>query len=169
MRFSSPPSTAVIAALLSIGLVGCASSQSTTETATAEKEEETINTGYGTVDKSSSTSSSTSVTPSDSEGVSARDLSDLLQGQTAGVTVSRQSGGIRIRIRGINSFSADQTPLIVVDGTPVQPRSDGVISVRPQEIKSITIHKDASGASIYGARGSNGVVVIETKRGGEDG
>lgn len=163
MRRSFLSSTALFAGVLSVGLVGCTSSQPTTSDAGPNEEGETVNTGYGTVDKSTSTSASSKVTPSDSEQASANDLADLLQGKTAGVRVSSHSGGIRVQIRGVNSFRADQTPLYVLDGVPIRPNPDGTISVRPQEIESITIHKDASGTSIYGSRGSNGVVVIETK------
>lgn len=150
--------------LLSVGLLGCSSSQPAASEAGTESEE-VINTGYGKQDKSTSTTSSSTVTPSDSESNSASSLADLLQGQTAGVQVSSRPGGIRVQIRGINSFSSDQTPLYVVDGTPIRPSSDGSIPVPPHEIASITVHKDAGATSIYGSRGANGVIVIETKRG----
>jgi TonB-dependent SusC/RagA subfamily outer membrane receptor len=151
-----------IVVLLSVGLLGCSSSQSV-QSDSKGADEETLNTGYGKQDKSTSTSSASTVTPSESERASANNLADLLQGQTAGVQVSSRPGGIRIQIRGINSFKSDQAPLYVVDGTPVQPSPNGSISIAPQDIESITIHKDAGSASIYGSRGANGVVVIETK------
>jgi TonB-dependent SusC/RagA subfamily outer membrane receptor len=151
-----------IIVFVSVGLFGCSTSQPAQSGAKGQ-EEKTLNTGYGTQDESTSTSSASTVTPSESERASADNLADLLQGQTAGVQVSSRPGGIRIRIRGINSFKSDQTPLYVVDGTPVQPNPDGSISISPQDIASITIHKDAGSASIYGSRGANGVVVIETK------
>jgi iron complex outermembrane receptor protein len=148
--------------LVSVGLLGCSASQSA-QSGSEETTEETINTGYGKQDKSTSTSSSSTVTPSESERSSASSLADLLQGQTAGVQVSSRPGGIRVQVRGINSFNSDQTPLYVVDGTPVRPSSDGSIAISPHEIESITVHKDAGATSIYGSRGANGVIVIETR------
>lgn len=152
----------LLGVVTSVGLLGCSSSQPAQSNA-ENQEEETINTGYGKQSKSTSTSSSSTVTPSESERSSANNLSDLLQGKTAGVQVSSRPGGVRIQIRGINSFNSDQTPLYVIDGTPVRPSSDGTLSISPHEIESITVHKDAGATSIYGSRGANGVVVIETK------
>jgi TonB-dependent SusC/RagA subfamily outer membrane receptor len=126
-------------------------------------EEETINTGYGEQKERESTTSSTSITPSEEERATADNLADLLQGRTAGVQVSSRSGGIRVMIRGPNSFNSDQTPLYVVDGTPRKPNPDGSISLRPEEVKSISVLKDTGATAIYGSRGANGVVVIETK------
>ncbi len=162
MRFAVRCSLYCTVFFLSVGLLGCAGSESAQSPA-GDQEAETINTGYGKQDKSTSTSSSSTVTPSESERSSANNLSDLLQGKTAGVQVSSRPGGIRVQIRGVNSFNSDQTPLYVVDGTPVRPNPDGSISISPNEIESITVHKDASSTSMYGSRGANGVIIIETR------
>lgn len=152
----------LLALVTSLGLLGCSGSKST-QSQTDSDGEETVNTGYGEQDKSTSTTSSSTVTPTESERANANNLADLLQGRTAGVQVSSRPGGIKVLIRGINSFNSDQTPLYVVDGTPMEPNSDGSISINPKEIESITVHKDAGATSMYGSRGANGVIVIKTK------
>lgn len=93
-------------------------------------------------------------------------ITDQLQGMASGVNVisSGQPGeDPQIRIRGINTFG-DNTPLFVVDGVPTQRVGD----LNPNDIAEIQVLKDASAASIYGARASNGVVIIETKEGEGD-
>ncbi|CAG4990088.1 TonB-dependent receptor P26 [Dyadobacter sp. CECT 9275] len=90
-------------------------------------------------------------------------LSNLLQGQAAGVTVisSGQPGSEpQIRIRGINTFG-NNTPLYVIDGVPTQNSTN----LNPNDIASIQVLKDAGAASIYGSRASNGVIIVTTKRG----
>ncbi|MFB6247492.1 MAG: TonB-dependent receptor plug domain-containing protein [Salinibacter sp.] len=149
------------AVLAGAGLLGCSSS-STTRTATAEKD--TIHTGYSTQKESESTTATTTVEPSQQAEDYAQNLSDLLQGRTAGVQVSRTGGGqVRILIRGPSSFNAGNEPLYVVDGTPVSPGPNGVVPVNPRNVKSITVLKDAGSTAIYGSRGAAGVIVIETK------
>lgn len=149
----------LFAVLVGAGLLGCSSSSST-RSATAE--EATINTGYGTKSASESTTSTSSVVPSDEEKDVAYDLSDLLQGNAAGVEVSRTSSGVRVLIRGPSSLTGSNTPLYIVDGTPVSPGPNGVVPVNPRDVKSITVLKDAGSTAIYGSRGANGVIVIET-------
>ena len=80
--------------------------------------------------------------------------------------VSYDNGnGKGITIRGIGSFQANTSPLVVVDGLPIE---GGIESVNPYEVDNITILKDAAYASIYGARASNGVIVITTKKAREE-
>jgi TonB-dependent SusC/RagA subfamily outer membrane receptor len=149
------------AVLVGGALLGCSSSSSTRTAA----EDDTINTGYSTEKKSESTNSTSTVVPSQADKDYARDLADLLQGNAAGVQVSRSgSGGVRILIRGPNSFNASNEPLYIVDGTPVTPNPNGVVPVNPRNVKSITVLKDAGSTAIYGSRGSNGVIVIETRQ-----
>ena len=76
-----------------------------------------------------------------------------------------EGGESALTIRGVGSFNATTTPLIVVDGLPVE---GGLNSVNPYNIENITVLKDAAAASIYGARASNGVIVITTKRAKSD-
>jgi len=159
---SSPRSIFLVfgGALVGLGLLGCGSSAPTQ----SPPRDDAVHTGYSTEKRSESTTSTSSVTPSQADKNNARDLSDLLQGRAAGVEVSQSGGGVRILIRGPSSFLADNTPLYVVDGIPVSPGPDGVVPVNPRDVRSITVLKDAGSTAIYGSRGANGVIVIETGR-----
>jgi TonB-linked SusC/RagA family outer membrane protein len=84
-----------------------------------------------------------------------------LEGLVPGLTINNAPGGGGVLIRGLSSINSNRTPLIVVDGIPV---SD-INSVNPQDVADVTVLKDATAASIYGARASNGVIVISTKKG----
>ena len=91
-------------------------------------------------------------------------LSELLEGQTAGVRVSEERGGIKVRIRGESTFQGSGDPLYVVDGQPREPQPGGVLTaVAPQDVESIRVLENADETAIYGSRGKNGVVVISTK------
>ncbi len=85
---------------------------------------------------------------------------DLIQGKIAGVTVDQSMGRGAIYIRGVSSFTLNTEALYVVDGMIV----NNITQISPCDVKSIDILKDAS-AAIYGSRGANGVVLIETKKG----
>ncbi|WBL26406.1 SusC/RagA family TonB-linked outer membrane protein [Zunongwangia sp. HGR-M22] len=139
--------------------------------------EEVVVIGYGTVKRKDLTGSVASVGAKDIEKANKVDAVSALQGQAPGVVVQRTdnkpgSGGFNIRIRGastINSsetasgggFNPGQNPLFIVDGIFV----DDISFLNPADISSMDILKDASATAIYGSRGSNGVVLIETKRG----
>ena len=84
-----------------------------------------------------------------------------LEGLVPGLTINNGPGGGGVLIRGLSSINSNRTPLVVVDGIPI---SD-INSVNPQDVADITVLKDATAASIYGARASNGVIVISTKKG----
>ncbi|REG90117.1 SusC/RagA family TonB-linked outer membrane protein [Winogradskyella sediminis] len=129
---------------------------------------EVVVVGYGTQEKKDITGSVSIV---DSESFESRpntQVGSLLQGQSAGVQVTSNSGkpsaGFSIRIRGTNSINAGSEPLYVVDGVP----TTDTRSINPSDIDSISILKDASSTAIYGAQGANGVVLITTKRGTTD-
>ncbi|WP_245855298.1 SusC/RagA family TonB-linked outer membrane protein [Hymenobacter mucosus] len=107
-------------------------------------------------------------------------VDQALQGRAAGVQVSQSSGtpgsGIAVRVRGAASIGASNEPLYVVDGLPVisgnttqlgtgNQLTNGLNDLNPNDIESIEVLKDAASAAIYGSRGSNGVVIITTKRG----
>ncbi len=89
-----------------------------------------------------------------------------MQGRIAGVSVSNATGapgsGVSVRVRGVGSISSDNDPLYIVDGIPVE---DALNLISPNDIKDITVLKDASSAAIYGSRANNGVVLITTKQG----
>ena len=131
-----------------------------------ESLEETIVIAYGTATKSSFTGSAAMVDASTIESRVSTNVTSALAGTTPGVQVISSSGdpasgAATIRIRGIGSMSASNSPLYVVDGMPF----DGSISdINPNDVESMSVLKDASASAIYGARGANGVVLITTKR-----
>jgi TonB-linked SusC/RagA family outer membrane protein len=121
--------------------------------------------GYGTVKRRDLTSA---VAKMDDKAISDRPLAraeQALQGQLAGVQVRTVSGepgsDVQIRVRGAASVNASSDPLYVVDGVPMTT----INSLNPADIQSIEVLKDAASAAIYGSRGSNGVVIVTTKRG----
>ena len=129
--------------------------------------------GYGTVKKEDATGSVAIVKPDEVEAGLATSVQDLLVGQTPGVVVTttgEPNGQSYIRIRGSASLSASNDPLIVLDGVPLSqttPLGMGspLSMINPDAIESMTILKDASATAIYGARASNGVIIITTKKG----
>lgn len=127
--------------------------------------EEVIVIGYGTVKKSNLTSSISKIGDDAITERPITQLSDALAGQLAGVRAQNTSGlpgeDMQIRIRGLNSINGDNNPLYVIDGMP----RDNMNDLNPSDVASIQVLKDASASAIYGARGGNGVVLIETKRG----
>lgn len=136
---------------------------------------EVVVVGYGTKTKREVSSAIGSVTAKEVTATPVADAAQALQGRVAGLTVIQNSGapggsgGTSIRIRGISSVTGSNNPLVVLDGFPLPDQTaDNVLnSLSPNEIESIDVLKDAAAASIYGVRGSNGVVIINTKRGKE--
>lgn len=132
--------------------------------------EETIVVAYGTADKKSFTGSVAVVKSQDLDRRKVANVTKALDGLAPGVQATSGSGqpgaGSSIVIRGFGSINASNTPLYVVDGIPY----DGAISaINPEDIASISILKDASASALYGARGANGVVLINTKKGSDSG
>ncbi|WP_163378964.1 SusC/RagA family TonB-linked outer membrane protein [Cyclobacterium sp. SYSU L10401] len=128
--------------------------------------DEVVVVGYGTVKKSDLTGSVSSIQADKLNTDSQGSVEQIIQGRLPGVQVTQASarpgGNFSIRIRGSNSITAGNEPLYVIDGLPgANPEN----SLNPSDIKSIEVLKDASATSIYGARGSNGVVLITTKNG----
>lgn len=127
--------------------------------------DEVVVIGYGTTTKKDLTGAVGVVKGSELNKMSVTNANDVLQGKVAGVTVSSTSGapgrGSVARIRGIGSINGSSTPLYVVDGLP----QDGIDYLNPNDIETITVHKDASAVAIYGSRASNGVIIITTKSG----
>ena len=125
---------------------------------------EVVVVGYGSQKKSDITAAITSVNMKNLEKQTAGDIGTMLQGQVAGVSVSAGTGNPAtpptVLIRGINSFNK-QSPLYVVDGIPIEYAYD----LNPSDIESMSILKDASASTIYGARASAGVIIISTKKG----
>ncbi len=123
--------------------------------------------GYGSVAKPDLTGSVAQVKMSDIEKAPVQSFEQALAGRVAGVQVSASDGqpgdGMNIVIRGANSLTQSNSPLYVVDGFPIEDPNNAAIN--PDDIETLNILKDASATAIYGARGANGVVVIETKKG----
>ncbi len=95
-------------------------------------------------------------------------MADMIDGRFAGVEIRRLSGGgVSVHIRGQRSLTADREPLYVIDGVPQPSNIGGVLTdLDPHDIKSIEVLKDAAATSVYGSRGSNGVILISLKRAG---
>lgn len=128
--------------------------------------DEIVIVGYGTVKKSDLTGSVSSVSAKDINAIPVSSIDQALQGRASGVSVIQNSGipgsPTTIRIRGINSISGGNRPLVIVDGFPV---IGGLENINPTDIENIEILKDASSTAIYGARGTNGVIIVTTKKG----
>ncbi len=138
--------------------------------------DEVIVTGYAIQRKEALTSSVSSVESKNIEAVSASNIEKRLQGNVAGVMTTSLRGipgsAPDIQIRGATSINAGNQPLFVIDGVPAVSGETGasqsfsiLSSLNPNDIKSMTILKDAGAAAIYGSRAANGVVLIETKTG----
>ncbi len=128
---------------------------------------EVVVVGYGTVAKKDLTGSVGVAPVEDMLKAPVGTFAEALAGRVAGVKVNAEDGqpggGINIVIRGAGSLTQSTAPLYVINGFPVENLDPATIN--PEEIESMTILKDASSTAIYGSRGSNGVIVIQTKRG----
>jgi iron complex outermembrane receptor protein len=147
--------------------------------------EPVVVTGYGTTRREAITGSVSTIDPSAASVGVVANVNQMMQGRAAGVNIIQNNGepgaGAQIRIRGGTSISASNEPLYVIDGVPItnaSPEASGLCPcgtpplarsplnlLNPGDIGSITILKDAAATAIYGSRGANGVVLIETKKG----
>ncbi|MDE6375197.1 MAG: carboxypeptidase-like regulatory domain-containing protein, partial [Alistipes sp.] len=121
--------------------------------------------GYGTATKKELTGSVASLGSEDMNVGSFTSAAGLLQGKVAGLSVTNPSGGdpsasFEIMLRGTNTLAAGQGPLVIIDGVV----GADIRNINFQEVESIDVLKDGSAAAIYGTRGTNGVVIITTKR-----
>ena len=165
--------------------MGSTVTQDFTLTPAAVVLEEIVSVGYGTQRREAVTGSVATINAEAANVGVTKNVNDMLQGRAAGVTTIQNNGepgaGVQIRIRGGTSISASNEPLYVVDGVPINnvetetagigiggepplPRNP-LNLLNPADIASITVLKDASATAIYGSRGANGVVLIETKKG----
>ncbi|TLU96970.1 TonB-dependent receptor [Dyadobacter sediminis] len=127
--------------------------------------EEVVVVGYGTQRKRDITAAVSVISMEDIGEVPKSNVTRMIQGQAPGVIIKQKSGApgqqFEVKVRGISSLGAGSDPLYVIDGFPV-----GISvgqNLNPNDIETITILKDAASTAIYGARGSNGVVLIKTK------
>ncbi len=126
--------------------------------------EEVVAIGYGTIKKSDLTGSVSSVSANDIKNYAVPNISQLMTGKASGVYVATNSGqpgdASTVRIRGLGTVN-NNDPLYVVDGQPF----DNINDLNPSDIDHIEVLKDASACAIYGSRGSNGVIIVTTKKG----
>ncbi|MEZ4968620.1 MAG: TonB-dependent receptor [Flavobacteriaceae bacterium] len=127
--------------------------------------DEVVLIGYGTQRKSDVTGAVASVKTEELEELPLTRVDQALQGRVPGVLIQNNDGApnstVNIRIRGANSLSAGNNPLVVIDGF----QGGNLNTVNPNDIASIEVLKDASATAIYGSRGSNGVILVTTKQG----
>lgn len=145
--------------------------------------DEVVVTGYGTQERGDITGAMSSVDVAEANVGQNASAQELLQGRVAGVSIISNSGepgaGMRMRIRGQKSLSASSDPLVVLDGVAISSTTltpggtqgasssaNPLAMINPQDIESIQVLKGTAATSIYGAQGSNGVILIETKSGG---
>jgi TonB-linked SusC/RagA family outer membrane protein len=127
--------------------------------------QEVVVTGYTQQRRRDLTGSIATVEPAKLTAVPTGNVSNSLQGRSAGVTVigdGRPGETSKVRIRGFSSFE-NNDPLYIVDGVPTQ----DISSLNPNDVASISVLKDAGAASIYGSRASNGVIIVSTKKGSQ--
>ncbi|MDR0699387.1 MAG: TonB-dependent receptor [Tannerella sp.] len=144
--------------------------------------EEVVVTGYGNFKKSSYTGAASVVSMDKLQDIPAVSIAQMLEAQIPGVTITANTGQPgafhNIRIRGTGSFNASNEPLFVLDGVPIMSGNmsedvnnpgglDLFATLNPADVESITVLKDATSTSLYGARGANGVILITTKKGKE--
>lgn len=132
--------------------------------------EEVVVIGYGTMDKKELTSAISHVGEKDFLSVSSLDPSMLIQGKVPGVSITNTGSAdpnnqASIQIRGVSSRSAGLGPLIVIDGVP----GGNLTNINANDIASFDVLKDGAASAIYGTRGSNGVILVTTKKGTKDG
>lgn len=143
-----------------------------------ESLDEVVVTGYGTKRKTDLTSAQSTIDAKDVEKTINTTIGQALQGRAPGVYVTQNSGepggGISVNIRGINSLNGTNQPLYVIDGVQIQPdrvsygkqsSSNALAGLNPSDIATMNILEGPSATALYGSRGTNGVVVITTKRG----
>jgi TonB-linked SusC/RagA family outer membrane protein len=146
--------------------VGNQSVMDVTLNESTENLSEVVVVGYGTQKKSQLTGAISQVTAKEIQELPITSAGQALQGRAAGVDVtqagSKPGSAPQIRIRGRRSFNATNNPLFVLDGIPI---AGGIEDINPNDITSMEVLKDASATAIYGSRGSNGVILVTTKRG----
>lgn len=177
------PSSSTILVISSVGFISQEVPAGNTDLSVVLKKDdrklsEVVVVGYGQSQKRAVSGSISRITSKEIENQPVQSFESAIQGKAPGVVVENSSGkvgqGIKVRIRGTSSLSASSQPLYVVDGVPVTTTSQSDINneptnpiadINPNDIESIEILKDAAASAIYGARATNGVVLITTKKG----
>lgn len=139
--------------------------------------DEVVVIGYGSVKKDDLSSSVVAIKAEEMNKGAVTSPQELIMGKVPGLSVSQGDGapgaGSTIRIRGGASLNASNDPLIVIDGIPVSNDAapgtpNALATINPNDIETFTVLKDASATAIYGSRASNGVIIIQTKKGTQD-
>lgn len=139
--------------------------------------DEVVVIGYGSVKKSDLSGSVVAIKAEEMNKGAVTSPQELIMGKVPGLSVSQGDGspgaGSTIRIRGGASLNASNDPLIVIDGVPVSNDAapgtpNALATINPNDIETFTVLKDASATAIYGSRASNGVIIIQTKKGTQD-
>ena len=132
----------------------------------APRPRDSIQVPYGTQARQSATEGVSTVDSTVARRTTPTTLADMLVGRVPGLEVRRlPSGGVSLRIRGDRSLMANNEPLIVVDGIPMEGDNNSVLQdIDPRDVASVTVLKDAGSLAAYGSRGANGVVLIITKK-----
>ncbi|PID93196.1 MAG: hypothetical protein CSA95_08605 [Bacteroidetes bacterium] len=164
--------------ILKVSYVGFLSREVTVEDQTAltvalEPNSELLNEvviiGYGVQKKTDKTGAVSHVTAEELNGGNLTDPIQGMQGKAAGVSIAKKGGdpnaGFSVRIRGASGYTASSDPLYVIDGIP----GADPTTIAPEDIENFNILKDAASTAIYGSRGANGVIIINTKKGKNDG
>lgn len=130
--------------------------------------DEVVLVGYGKQSKKNNSGSISSIDEKQMKGIASSNFGDIIAGKATGVQITQANatpgGSPSIRVRGIGTLTAGSNPLIVVDGLPLTEGSN-LNAIDPNSIAKIDILKDAASAAIYGSRGANGVIIIETRQG----
>ena len=139
--------------------------------------EDVVVIGYGSVKKSDLSGSVVAIKAEEMNKGAVTSPQELIMGKVPGLSISQGNGapgsGSTIRIRGGASLNATNNPLIVIDGVPVADDAapgtpNALATINPNDIETFTVLKDASATAIYGSRASNGVIIIQTKKGTQD-
>ncbi|MGZ8553996.1 MAG: TonB-dependent receptor plug domain-containing protein, partial [Chitinophagaceae bacterium] len=179
------PSSASVLVISSVGFITTEQNVGSDMNIVLKKDDrrlsEVVVVGYGQSQKRNVSGSISRIAAREVENQPVQSFESALQGKAPGVVIENSSGkvgqGIKVRIRGTSSLSASSQPLYVLDGIPLTTASQSDINneptnpladLNPNDIESIDVLKDASASAIYGARATNGVVIITTKKGGRN-
>jgi TonB-dependent SusC/RagA subfamily outer membrane receptor len=150
----------ILGAALAFMCLACSSNHGP---GTPEPAVDVVAIGYGEQDRSLVTTAISSIAPAGGPNRYAR-IEEMMRGRAPGVEVRRVGHDFRIRVRGAGALGGGE-PLIVIDGMPMQQTSVSALAgLNPNDVQRIDVLKDAGATAMYGSRGSNGVIVITTRR-----
>jgi TonB-dependent starch-binding outer membrane protein SusC len=146
-----------------VTLAACHSTQNGSKVATPKPSD--VHVGYGAQAARDVNTAVSSASGDKMRSNSPRTVTDMLVGRFPGVEVRQlPNGSATIRIRGTRSFRSNEEPLIVVDGIPQHGGAQVLMDLSPRDVESIEVLKDGAATSVFGSRGSNGVILVSTRR-----